>query len=221
MLFQKVQSPEPAVHYLAQELNQALNAGKKVFWLVPGGSAAQVAVAVSQVLSVDNLSNLTVTLTDERYGLVGHANANWGQLLTAGFSPAGATLLPVLTGRSIAEETTIFAQNLQKLFDQSDYKVGLFGLGTDGHTAGILPGSPAVASHSLAMSYQAAPFQRITMTPAAIVRLDEAVVYAVGVEKQQALKQLAQTLPITQQPAQALKAVSRLTIFNDQQGEKL
>jgi hypothetical protein len=58
------------------------------------------------------------------------------------------------------------------------------------------------------------------MTAPAITRLDEAVVYAIGENKWPVLAQLAQSdLPLTDQPAQVLKRVRIVTIFNDHTGD--
>jgi 6-phosphogluconolactonase/glucosamine-6-phosphate isomerase/deaminase len=100
---------------------------------------------------------------------------------------------------------------------RADLCIGLFGMGMDGHTAGILPNSPAVSSSTLVRGYDAGRFLRITITPAAIRMLHEAVLYAVGVEKRQPLLDLVTTeLSIAAQPAQALKSSQKLHIFTDQ-----
>ncbi len=219
MKFIKISSTDPVVEFLTARLQTALQAGKRVLWLVPGGSSIAIAAAVSQNLQGTDVHNLMVTLTDERFGTVGHKDSNWKQLADAGFSLPGAHLSPVLDGSGDRPHTTMqFANTLQELYRQSDYKLGFFGMGADGHTAGNIPGSPAVTSLEFAASFDGS-FQRITMTPIAIAQLDEAVVYAVGEEKKPALEQLQQDLPLETQPAQALKKIPELTIFNDQTGE--
>jgi 6-phosphogluconolactonase/glucosamine-6-phosphate isomerase/deaminase len=59
------------------------------------------------------------------------------------------------------------------------------------------------------------------MTPSAIAALDCAIVYAKGPEKAVTLEALKQTMSIADQPAQALKQVSKCIVFNDHQGELL
>lgn len=225
MCFVKINSPQPVVEYLTKTLTEHLAKGERVLWLVPGGSSIAIAVAVSGRLDRSLLSGLAVTLTDERYGNVDHADANWRQLAEAGFALPGAVLLPVLTGANRATTVEHFAVTLRQELDRADFALGFFGIGADGHTAGILPGSPAVTATDLAAGYDAAelgaaPFQRLTMTPPAIRQLDEAVIYAVGEPKWSVLNQLAaQELPIEQQPAQILKSVPTVTIFNDHRGD--
>jgi 6-phosphogluconolactonase/glucosamine-6-phosphate isomerase/deaminase len=196
-------------------LRQHLGAGKKVLWLVPGGSAIAVVIKVAERLIAQDLSNLSVTLTDERYGDLSHADSNWHQLEDLGFQLERAKLYPVLTGDYREQTTKNFASTLRKLLTESDYRLGFFGIGPDGHTAGILPGSPAVDAKEFAAGYTAPNFERITMTPLAIAKLDEAVVYAMGAAKWPILEQLQVDLPLAKQPAQALKQVPQVTIFND------
>lgn len=219
MVFKKVNSADAVTEYLSTVLTEKLSAGQKVLWLVPGGSAITVVAVVSKKLQGLDLKNLTVTLTDERYGPVGHPDSNWLQLEQAGFSLPGARMVPVLHGHSVAETTTEFAKHLQEYCQGAAYCLGFFGMGPDGHTAGILPGSPAVTATEWAASYQVPEFLRVTMTPPAIAALSEAVVYAMGEAKAEPLANLQQELPLNEQPAQVLKKVSKLTIFNDQTGE--
>jgi hypothetical protein len=201
MIFRKITSDEAVVRYLVELLRQKLDYGEKVLWLVPGGSAIKVAATVSQQLRDIDLTNLTVTLTE------------------ADFHLPGATMVPVLHGHTLQETTQEFARHLQEYCQGASYCLGFFGMGPDGHTAGILPGSPAVAATEWAASYQAPGFTRITMTPPAIAALSEAVVYAMGESKQEPLELLQQDVSLDQEPAQALKKVGQLTIFNDQIGD--
>lgn len=219
MVFQKVNSADAVTGYLTSILEEKLAGGQQVLWLIPGGSAIEVAAAVSQRLQDIDLSKLTVTLTDERYGPVGHHDSNWLQLAQAGLSLPGARLVPVLHGHSVEDTTAEFARHLQEYCQGAAYCLGFFGMGADGHTAGILPDSPAVLATEWAASYQGPDFMRITMTPPAIAALDEAVVYAMGEAKLPALQNLRQEIPLAKQPAQALKKIKQFTIFNDQTGE--
>jgi 6-phosphogluconolactonase/glucosamine-6-phosphate isomerase/deaminase len=186
-----------------------------VLWLIPGGSAAQIAIAAAALIDPALRTNLVISLTDERYGLIDHPASNWRQLLTSGFNLHGATLNPVLKGHDLETSVADFNTFLNTWLKRASYKVGLFGIGADGHTAGLLPHSSALSSSALAASYQAPDFLRITMTQAAIIRLDEAFVFAVGPAKWPALKQLKTTCAPIDQPAQILKKIKKLTIITD------
>lgn len=204
--------------FLAQAIGTALGEGKKVLWFVPGGSAIAVAAAAARSLSEQQetvrLSNLTVTLTDERYGAPKHADSNWQQLLLAGFLIPGARLFPVLSGADIFETAEAYNNRLAVEMPVA-YKIALLGIGADGHTAGLLPHSPALSSPDLAAAYRGGRFKRLTITPRALVQLDQAVVYAIGEEKWPALAKLREDVKIEDQPAQILKKISRVTIFTD------
>ena len=125
----------------------------------------------------------------------------------------------MLFGEDRDATATAFAALLKGRLAAAEYRLGFFGIGPDGHTAGILPESPAVAAAGLAAAYDAGAFQRLTMTPRAIAQLDEAVVYAVGEAKWPVLDNLDRDVAVALQPAQSLKQVPALTIFNDRRGE--
>ncbi len=205
--------------FIAHSISSQLNLGKNVLFFVTGGSGIEVGIQISEILRNQPHENLTVTLTDERYGPVGHPDSNWQQLMEKGFSLPQARLIPVLTGDDANITTKKFNQELEKELAKSSYKIGLFGIGADGHTAGILPESEAVNSPDLAYTYKTEKFERITITPKLIVELNEAVVYAKGEEKWKTLEELQHDKDIHKQPAQILKVVPLLTMFTDYKKE--
>ncbi len=229
MTFYKISSPEPVARIIADKLLAQLNAGKIVFWLVTGGSAITIESETSALLQKVDLSNLTVALMDERFGPVGHPDSNWKQLIQAGFDLPGAEMIPILQGEDREISTKKFADVLTANFMLSDYSLGQFGMGPDGHTAGILPDSPYIKTDELAISYadseatkQLTPGvyrdkDRITMTVTAIARLDEAIVTAFGKDPE-LFDRLEHKIPIEKMPAQALKLVKNVNIYNDQKG---
>lgn len=202
--------------YLAGELIRHLAAGETVLWLVPGGSAMQVAVDVMNRIPVEYGTQLNVTLTDERYGSQGHDDENWRQLDDLGFDSSGARTYRVLDGTEVDETTRNYGAQLRHWLESADFRAGLFGIGPDGHTAGIKPESAAVTARGLAANYIGMDFERVTVTPKAIAELDLAVAYATGREKWTTLERLVQEdLPIVDQPAQSLKAAGRTVLFSD------
>lgn len=214
MKFIKIDSLQPIVDDLSRELNKILQHGGKALWLLSGGSAVDIAVKVRDTLPVTK--GLTVMQVDERFGPVEHRDSNWQKLLEAGFNTKGIDCQPVLQNGLPPDKT---AKNYEKkLADElakAHFAVGLFGIGADGHTAGILPGSPAVDSPKLVESYEAKDFKRITITPAAIAKLDLAFVYVVGEEKREVLENLQKDLPVSEQPAQALKLAKAAYVYNE------
>lgn len=208
---------------LYDRLIEELQTGDQVLWLVPGGSNIPLAADISKRLPEDLTKNLRIYLTDERYGEVWHADSNTRQLEEAGFDPKQATMVPVLSGDlSLQETTEHFADALADAFASSDVVIGQFGMGPDGHIAGILPGTPAVSSEDLAVGYQTDTFTRITMTFEAIKHVDVAFVYAFGDAKRPALENLLnEDLSLDEQPAQIIKQLPEAYVFNDQIGEEV
>ncbi len=210
------QNAADATTQLATTIKELLDANKKVLWFVSGGSGGQVSIDVAKKLQNTPLENLYVTLTDERYGPVGHANENWQQLLDGGFSLPGAMLYRPLTGSNREETAKQFASWLGATFDAVDYVIGLFGIGPDGHTAGIKPQSKALTAAALATDFTGEDFERITITPTAIERVDEAVIQAFGENKFVVINQLqTESLPAAIQPAQLLKEVPKATLYSN------
>lgn len=207
---------EVIVNYITMVLSERLRIGESVLWLVPGGSAMKVATAVLGRLEDEDTSRLCITLTDERFGRPGHDDENWSQLARMGFAVTSINAYRVLRGEDGETTARDFSEKLEELFATYEFKFGLFGVGADGHTAGIKPHSPAVASEALAVVFAGEDFERVTMTAQAVRRLDEVVVYAHGAEKHDTLRQLlSEDIDLEEQPAQVLKEVKKATIFSD------
>lgn len=215
LTFKKIAASAPVIDFTVTKLRSALEADKKVLWLLSGGSAIPLIVAIANQLQNTNVSNLTVSLIDERYGPVGHADSNWQQLKEAGFALPNATLQPVLMGQDIKATADTFQKNLRENLQTCDYRLGFLGIGPDGHTSGILPHSSAVEAQTLVHAYEGGGYQRITTTAKCLAQLDEAVVYAVGESKWPGLDQLSTDVDPADQPAQFLKQIPQVTIFND------
>lgn len=215
IVFKNTTKVDEVAEFVFNSLKKQLAQGKKVLLFLAGGSAIPVAVQISKLLEKSEHKNLIITLTDERYVPVGHFNSNYFQLIEKGFKVKELKFIPVLTGDDLTTTTKKFSQFLEEEFLKADYKISLFGIGTDGHTAGIMPESSAVTSLDLVASFDTPVFSRITLTPRAIEELDEAVVWAQGKDKWEVLKELKNDININIQPAQVLKKVPLLTIFTD------
>jgi 6-phosphogluconolactonase/glucosamine-6-phosphate isomerase/deaminase len=220
---QYVQSdgPEAGIAALAKRLSDELKAGKRVLWLVCGGSNIAAEVEIMKNIPSGLTENLTVTLTDERYGRVGHANSNWQQLLEAGFDIKQGRALPVLEAEDDLEHTVKRYGLLAKdALDRADSTVALFGIGADGHIAGILPDSPAAREETdLAAGYDSPPYTRLTLTFPALGRIDTAYAMAFGASKKEALHQLqTEAVDLAQQPSQILKQLLEAYLYSDQIG---
>jgi len=211
--------PEDAANFVASKVLEKLKSGEHVLLFLTGGSSvpigAQIAELLKQTADKKMLQNLSITLTDERYGKVGHPDSNWYQLEQKGFDVPDVKLISVLAGKDQVNTVVNFNKNLNEEFTRIGYKIGLFGIGKDGHTAGILPETEAIHSEDLAFGYDTPTFSRITITPKSIEKLDEVVVWAQGEDKWKVLKDLQEEIDTEKQPAQILKKVPLLTIFSD------
>jgi len=184
-----------------------LSAGPVLF-LASGGSATTLSATA---LSGIQTENLTLGQVDERYGDIGHTNANWPSLKAQlhGFK---GQLRPILTGVS-REETVHNYEDFLKTYQGT--VVALFGIGLDSHTAGILPGSPAATVEDRwVYGYQGPDFARITVTPAFMSRIDQAFLYAQGPEKLTVLDRYHEDHDPLQEPVQFLKRIEKLQIFH-------
>lgn len=213
---------EEVARFLANSLLEKLKAGKKILFFATGGSSIAVCVSAADILRTELdaslLQNLTITLTDERYGEVGHQDSNWEQLTSRGLTSGNivyAKSIPVLVGKDFHNTILKFDNSVEEIMQTSDYKIGLFGVGKDGHTAGILPESISVSSEDFVCGYETPTFFRITITPKTIENLDEAVVFMQGEEKWNVLEDLEHEIDVSTQPAQVLKKVPLLNIFTD------
>jgi 6-phosphogluconolactonase/glucosamine-6-phosphate isomerase/deaminase len=202
---------------LTAQLSELLDK-KPVLWLVSGGSNVPISVTVMSNLPKQLTERLTILLIDERFGSVGHVDSNAEQLRRAGFNPQQANFIKVLSGQSWPDTVTQYNQIVQTQFDQHSAIIGQFGIGADGHTAGLLPHSPAtVVTDRLVTGYQGPDYQRITLTFPALRQVQTAYVFAYGANKLTALQQLKdENLALKTQPAQIFKVLTQAYIYNDQ-----
>lgn len=175
-----------------------------------------VATKVLEGLVEVDTGSLCITLTDERYGKPGHKDENWTQLMQLGFAVESINAYRVLRGESPETTAVDFSQKLAKLFSTYSYRIGLFGMGADGHTAGILPGTVGVDSEELAVYFEGEDYPRVTMTGEAIMQLDEAVLFAYGESKHDQVRRLIyEDISPSEQPARLLLDAGTFSIYTD------
>jgi len=200
-----------AVKDSASRLTSALGHPVKTLLLLSGGSSLVVAKEALAKLSSEQKKLITIAQIDERYGEPGHKDSNWNGIEEiAGDFNEYAGVANVLQGSgSIEEDAANYNARLKQLLVKNILKVGLYGVGADGHLAGMLPGSPAdfmkYTDGRLVVNFKGSDFPRITTTSALLKVLDEAIVFACGEDKQNAINQLEKKLPVNEHPAQLLK----------------
>ncbi len=216
--------PRAGMHSMSARLRAELEAGKNVLWLICGGSNIPTAAEAMNELraSVDPalLANLTVAQTDERYGPVGHPDSNWKQMQDVHFNWNGIKTISILTGEPLEETVAAYARALKPVFEATLARggavIGQFGLGEDGHIAGILPHSPGVHDTSFATGYESEPFTRISLSFPILRHVSAAYVFAFGKKKQETIQKLMNsTLSLDDEPAQILKEMPEAYLYSD------
>ena len=215
-----INSIEDGKAALLKRLIDELSVGPGVLWLVPGGSNIGAAVEIMRGIPGELSDRLAVTLTDERFGPVGHAESNWFQLERAGFDTKNAARVPVLVGLDDMEATaSAFAAKLELLLAQSRVAFGHVGMGDDGHIAGILPHSSGVSARGLVCHYRTPTRDRISCTFDALRRFTAVFLITSGEGKRAPLANLRRELSLDEQPAQILKELREAYVFHDAPGE--
>lgn len=219
MITYHTEPKERVIASLSQKIQSRLDSGKKVLWLLSGGSGIDICVRVAQALHVRDASMLFITLSDERYGMVGHAHENWQQLLDAGFSiPEAHLYRPLREGVNRHDTTELFRTWLDSTWNEVDYRIALLGIGDDGHTSGIKPQSPAVTAPESVIDFTGQDFERITTTARLLTRLDEAVVQSYGTSKHGAIARIVRDEgPLEETPGLVINRISTVTFFSDYQ----
>ena len=197
-----------------------LRAGKFVLWLVSGGSNVAIAVSALDLIKKscrNHLSHLFVTLTDERFGPVGHTDSNWKQLGDKGFDFSCVQATPVLKGLDPQETARTFEENFKRMRGEVDIIIGQFGVGDDCHIAGVLPLSEAVSSKKFVVAYDTPKFLRVTLTLEALKSIDVAYAFVFGESKNEALKKLKEgTSTLALAPGLVLSGMKETYLVTDQ-----
>ena len=204
---------------IATEIATQLDRQSRVLWLCSGGSNTLLQVKIMDHLvgSGVSLEGLTILAMDERFGGSGHPDSNFQQLKQAGFKVGQATWIDVLAKNLDFDQTVQNYSNLLKdLNKKSDFTIATFGIGADGHTAGILPGSAAVDAQQPVYGYVWQDYVRITITPNWLVGVDKAFVVARGQAKLDALSRLKAAASSTAElPSMLLNKIKDVVVYTD------
>jgi 6-phosphogluconolactonase/glucosamine-6-phosphate isomerase/deaminase len=227
-------APQDAGAAIAGKIALCLSRGQRALFLASGGSSADVVVdacARLRTAFIDNgeaLKLLSVTLVDERYGPVGHADSNWRLLLGKGFDPSPFDACPVLDGSAdgvsdegLAATTERFAEYLARAAARHSrgdlFIAAAFGIGADGHTAGLLPGTAAASldpgGAEYATGYRTATYARVTMAPAFFAHIDYAALWVNDSAKRDALERMSKPGPFAEIPARLVDRAREAVLF--------
>ena len=192
------------------------NCSGKTIVLLSGGSSAKVGIKVLQLLPQEVLDEITVSLTDERFVPFDSDDSNWKLLSSLGLNEIAVQKIAVLGQNSDTREQ-VSADFLKALTDahaEAQFVVAIFGIGSDNHIAGILPGTEAAKTNDrIVADYATDKFERITITPPFFSAIDFAFLYAEGAEKASAVQLLQSSLDPINYPAQLLKETNHWEIL--------
>lgn len=213
---------ECAVQAMTERIVEELQVGHTVLWLVSGGSnvapQCHVMTGLGQSCTPEQLSQLTIMPVDERYGPNGHADSNYEQMRQAGFEPGTARWIDVLAGNTSFDVTVRqYDEALRQSYSTADIVVATLGLGTDAHTAGVLPGSPAVEpTDHFVVGYAWTDYQRMTASLMALRRIATVWLLAYGEAKAGALRRLYDNAePLRDLPSVLLYELPEVYVYND------
>lgn len=205
---------------VVESLSKAIMQGGYALWLLSGGSAIEIECRIAKSLKYDQKQKIILGQVDERFVPIGSADHNWEQITKSGLEFAGfADVLPILQpGLGLEECRNNYQERLAKAFSVCDFSLGIYGIGTDGHTAGIKPMENKLAFQKfsqtkLVVSYSGIDYQRITTTATVINKLDEIDVYCCGEAKTNILNKLDTNTESYKMPAQLLKKGKNVVIF--------
>jgi len=211
-----------ALAAVAARLGKQLETGRRVLWLVSGGSNTAAEVEIMAALRKQHeqrLDQLAILPMDERYGEKGHADSNTQKLREAGFDPGGATWVDVLEHNVSFEQTIDFYNEVAATaLANASSIVGQFGMGDNGHIAGIQPSSPAVtADETTVAGFEWSDYMRLTLTPNALKRVNVAFLLAYGQNKKEVLIKLQRCEgEVSTFPALLLYEIPEVFVYNDQ-----
>lgn len=194
--------------------------------LLSGGSVIELyRESITSLKNLD-LSHITLGMVDERYGQVNHEDNNFYQIEKLGFwkliNDNGGSIISHKMGVGLLASADKYEEDLKNILQKAELTVGVFGIGVDGHTAGIIPFKDEVrfkdvfCKNNLVIGFEMYkegnfpvvdnPYkQRITVSPYFIKNnIDEILVYAVGKNKKEVVAKMFENGEISQIPARVM-----------------
>ena len=137
-----------------------------------------------------------ICVVDERYGKPFHKDSNELLLRNQGVKDfADKNCIKshkILKGKDFLETAKVYEKEIEDLFTKFKNKVGVMGIGTNLHTAGIFPYSVSAKSPNFVEAEVAEDTfpRRITLTLRALGEFTNFVILAFGKEKKDALRKV-------------------------------
>lgn len=212
-----------AAETIASSLDLALAQRDRAQLALAGGSTPR---ACYEKLGAEHLpwDRIDVLLGDERWVPADHPDSN-ARMIEASLrqQPAArkARFHPVPTeATSVQEGCRLYEDLLKRLCpgDPPTLDLVLLGLGDDGHTASLFPGTTAAANRTdLVTSGEGKGLVRVTMTAPLLSAARQVLFLVSGTGKQQALKRLLDPQESPQRtPARLVQPQSTVLVLADQ-----
>lgn len=180
----------------AAALIRGLPAGATVAF--SGGSTPKAFYAwalENKALASSDLGRLRSTVSDERTVPLAHADSNFGELSRRLLDPLGVAASARLPWPvELAPEAANGAYARHFASSGTVYDLCFAGLGDDGHTLSVFPGSPLLLPGATSEPFAAVEVPgkgpRLTLTPAGLSRCSRIVVMVTGAGKAPMLKRV-------------------------------
>lgn len=199
--------------------------GKPFHFFCSGGSTPRP-IYSALVQAIDDWEGVHFWLGDERYVPWDHPDSNFRMLKEtllnpAGIAPSYAHPWPILASPELSAQT--YDREFHKVFvdEKQSLDLQLLGMGTDGHTASLFPGSPALLEQEklcVANLVDAQEKNRLTLTFHALAQSLHVVFLVRGSDKAIVLKEVLQE---KKHPAAQVQGRESTTFFLDEDAAKL
>ena len=208
---------------LTNDILKHVDQVSSVLLFLSGGSAIEQEVAMLKSFSQSQKERITLSMVDERAVPYESVDSNWGSILQ--LYPEIEDEFDYITinpEKDPGEAAIELSTELNTVIVNFDQVIGIYGVGEDGHTAGMQPMDEDefterfLQPHVYACYYEGQDFPRVTTTNAVIKKLDHCLVYAVGKGKKSVLEDLQDEVPAHEMPSQLLKNAKKLTVYTDQ-----
>ncbi len=148
----------------------------------------------AMIVDPDDVIPGAICVVDERYGEPFNVNSNEKLLMDAGVKDFADKYCiesrKVLCGKSFEETAKLYNDAIGNLLKKFPKRIGVMGVGSNVHTAGVFPGSLAAKSVDLVVGEEVNDKfpKRITLTLNALGKFTSFVVMMFGQEKKEALE---------------------------------
>lgn len=197
MLWRHFESVAELERALAVELRAAAVApanGHPVGLMLSGGTTPLGVYRRLAAAAIPAPDALHVLYTDDRVVPAESPDSNYGnsRALLGALGVSGARVLRVASELGLTGATAAYERDLAAFFARGgQVRLGLLGMGADGHTCSLFNLADAARRDTLALAVpQQAGFDRVSVTGAVLVRASRLIIAAPGASKAAALQRL-------------------------------